>query len=319
MDIYQYTYDLVKQIPAGKISTYGAVARALGDVRASRAVGRMMNQNPDPDCMPCFKIVQSDGMIGGFGRGIEDKIKRLNDDGIDVKHNKIIDFDQVFFNDFQTTYPLKSCRKEQQELSKKVDLTDSISEKNIDLVAGFDVAYSYDDDWKESCGACVILDVKTNKIVEHQVVFKKTRFPYIPTYLSFREKPFIEEVFEQLNHRPNVVFVDGNGILHPRQFGLACHIGVILDMPTLGVAKNLLCGRQQPDNSIMYKNKKLGHSFYANKRVKKPVYISPGHKISLNTCIRLVKKLSSYKQPEPLRQAHLHATKSFRKYHQNHY
>lgn len=318
MDLYQYTYDLVKQIPPGKVSTYGAVARALGDVRASRAVGRMMNQNPDPDCMPCFKIVQSDGMLGGFGRGIEDKIRRLNEDGIRVEEERIKDFDQVFFNDFITDYPLKSCRREQEELAKKIDLTDSISQKDIDLVAGFDVAYSYDDDWKESCGACVIIDVKTKKIIEHHVVLKTNHFPYIPTYLSFREKPFIEDLYKQLEHQPSVLFVDGNGILHPRRFGLACHIGVILDVPTVGVAKNLLCGTRQPDNTVVYNNQVVGHAFLANPRVKKPVYISPGHKISLPTAGELVKRLSTYKQPEPLRKAHLLATQSFRRYHQNH-
>jgi deoxyribonuclease V len=242
----------------------------------------------------------------------------LNEDGISITDGRIKDFDQVFFNDFDSEYPLKSCRKEQQELSRKIIIADSISEKNIEIVAGFDVAYSYDDDWKESCGACVIIDVKTKKIIEQKVVFKKTRFPYIPTYLSFREKPFIEDLFKQLEHKPSVLFVDGNGILHPRRFGLASHIGVSLDIPTIGVAKNLLCGKRQPDNTIVYKNQILGHAFYANPRVKKPVYISPGHKISLETAVKLVQEMSTYKQPEPLRQAHLLATSSFRQYHENH-
>ena len=76
MNLFAYTYDLVRQIPPGRVSTYGAVATALGDIRAARAVGRMMNQNPDPDTMPGFKIVYADGRLVGFGRGIEDKIRR---------------------------------------------------------------------------------------------------------------------------------------------------------------------------------------------------------------------------------------------------
>ena len=85
MNLYEYTYNLVRQIPDGMISSYGAIAKALGDIKASRAVGRMMNQNPNADDMPCFRIVYSDGKIGGFGLGINDKIRRLRLDNIHVK------------------------------------------------------------------------------------------------------------------------------------------------------------------------------------------------------------------------------------------
>jgi O-6-methylguanine DNA methyltransferase len=107
MNIQDYTYRLVRQIPAGRVSTYGAVAEALGNKGYARAVGKYMNKNPDADSMPCFKIVKSDGSLGGFGRGVDDKIRRLTEDGINVKNGKIINFEKVFFNDFKTNYPLK--------------------------------------------------------------------------------------------------------------------------------------------------------------------------------------------------------------------
>ncbi len=107
MNLCEYTYFLVKQIPKGHVSTYGAVAKALGNKTYARAIGKYMNKNPDPDSMPCFKIVKSDGSLGGFGRGIDDKIRRLNEDGIKVKNGKIVDFKKVFFDDFKTSYPLK--------------------------------------------------------------------------------------------------------------------------------------------------------------------------------------------------------------------
>ena len=313
MDLYNYTYDLVRQIPSGKISTYGAVARALGDIRASRAVGRMMNQNPDADSMPCFKIVQSDGHIGGFGLGIEDKIYRLQNDGIMVDDGCIKDFDEVLFDDFKTDYPLKKLRQEQINLSSKLDFQNKILEKDVKYIAGFDVAYRFHDDWKESCGACVLMDYNTGEIVEQQTVFFETLFPYIPTFLSFREQPFIEKLIQKLKHTPSLLLIDGNGMLHPYQFGLACHIGASLKTPSIGVAKNLLCGTKQ-NNNIIYDNDILGYAYYANKRVKKPVYISQGNKISLKTAVSIVKKISSYKQPEPLRRAHILATTKLRKH-----
>ena len=107
MDIREYTYFLVRQIPKGRVSTYGAVAKALGNKGYSRAVGKYMNQNPNADTMPCFKIVKSDGTLGGFGLGLDDKIRRLSQDGMQVKNGKIVDFEHVFFDDFKTEHPLK--------------------------------------------------------------------------------------------------------------------------------------------------------------------------------------------------------------------
>jgi len=109
--------------------------------------------------------------------------------------------------------------------------------------------------------------------------------------------------------------VDGNGILHPYNFGLACQVGVTFNLSSIGVAKNLLCGTQQNDNTIIFQNQLLGYAFFANERVKKPVYISQGNKISLETAISIVKKMSSHKQPEPLRQAHKLATTQLREHH----
>ena len=112
MNLSEYTYYLVRQIPKGRVSTYGAVAKALGDKNYARAVGTYMHNNPDADTMPCFKIVKSDGGLGGFGLGITDKIRRLKNDGVKVKNGKIRDFDRVFFDDFKTTYPLKRYNSE---------------------------------------------------------------------------------------------------------------------------------------------------------------------------------------------------------------
>jgi len=107
MNVTEYSYYLVRQIPAGRVSTYGAVAKALGNKNYARAVGKYMNKNPDADIMPCFKIVKSDGTLGGFGLGIDDKIRRLNNDGIMVKNGRIVDFKKLFFDDFITDYPLQ--------------------------------------------------------------------------------------------------------------------------------------------------------------------------------------------------------------------
>jgi deoxyribonuclease V len=306
MNLFKYTYNLVRQIPSGKISSYGAVAEALGDKIAARAVGRMMNQNPDANTMPCFKIVHSDGRLGGFGLGIDDKIRRLKQDKVNVEHGKIVDFENVLFNDFKTDYPLKKLRKEQIELSKKVVLKDDFTE--IETVAGIDIAYPKNE-FDDTCGSCVIIDFKTKEVIEEKIVFGKTNFPYISTYLAYRELPVIKNLVNSLKTKPTVFMFDGNGILHPYGIGLASHVGVALSLSSIGVAKSLLYGKIK-DDIVTIDDKKRGFVFFSSKKVKKPIYISPGNKISFETSFKIVKNLSSYRIPEPLRQAHILANKN---------
>jgi deoxyribonuclease V len=307
MNLFEYTYDLVRQIPPGKISTYGGVAKALGDIIASRAVGRMMNQNPDADDMPCYKIVYSDGRLGGFGLGSGDKIRRLKENNIGVKNNKIIDFEDVLFQNFKTNYPLQKLRQEQIKLSELVTTEDDI--EKIETVAGIDVAYPKNE-FNDACGACVVIDYKTKEIIEEKTIFSKTEFPYIPTYLFYREFPVLKKLIETIKFNPSVFMFDGNGILHPYGIGLASHAGLVLDIPSIGVAKSLLYGKID-NNYVKINNDKKGYAL-RTKREKKPIFISPGHRVSLSTCVRIVRHLSQYKIPEPLRLAHICAKKSLR-------
>jgi len=306
MNLFDYTFDLVRQIPEGKISSYGEVAKALGDIIASRAVGRMMNQNPNADNMPCFKIVHSDGRIGGFGLGIDDKIRRLKEENVLVKKDRIVDFENVFFNDFKTKYPLKQLRREQIELSKNVILQDNFSE--IETVAGIDVAYP-NNEFEEALGACVIMDYKTREIIEEETVSAKTEFPYISTYLAYRELPVIKELFKKLKTKPTIFMFDGNGVMHPYNFGLASHAGVTLDIASIGVAKSLLYGKITKD-VVYFNGKKRGYAYFPSKKVKNPIYVSPGHRVSFETSLDIVKHFSGYKIPEPLRKAHILASKN---------
>jgi len=306
MNLFKITYDLVRQIPKGNVSTYGNVAKALGDIYAARAVGRMMNQNPDADDMPCFRIVYSDGRLGGFGLGINDKIRRLKQDNISVENGRIVDFENILFDDFKTDYPLKKLRSEQIELSKNVITRNFFDEKKT--IAGFDVSYPKNE-FDECCGACVVMDYKTKEIIEEKTIFAKTFFPYIATYLSFRELPFIKKLVKILNTKPSILMLDGNGLLHPFGLGLASHAGVYLDIPSIGVAKSMLCGKLK-NNAIQMNNKIIGYVLYTSKIAKRPVYVSPGHKISFETSLNIVKNFSKYRLPDPIRRAHVLAKTS---------
>jgi len=308
MNLFEYTYDIVRQIPDGYISSYGAIAEALGDKIAARAVGRMMNQNPNADTMPCYKIVHSNGKLGGFGRGIDDKIKRLCDVDIEVKNGKIVDFQTVFFNDFETEFPLKKLREEQIKLSKKVNIKDEF--RKIETVAGIDVAYPKNE-FDYACGACVVMDYKTKEIIEKKAIFWETDFPYISTYLFYREFPVIRELVNILKTEPTVFMYDGNGILHPYEIGLATQAGIALNKPSIGIAKRLLYGNIS-GNEVKIKGEKKGFTYFSHKKIKRPIFVSPGHKISFDSSLSIVKKLSKFKIPEPLRQAHILAKKKIK-------
>ncbi|KYK23061.1 hypothetical protein AYK25_06775 [Thermoplasmatales archaeon SM1-50] len=299
MNLFTYTYNLVRQIPPGRVSTYGAVAEALGDKVAARAVGRMMNQNPNADDMPCYKIVYSDGRLGGFGLGIQDKIRRLTQDSIHVENGKIVDFDTVFFDDFQTEYPLKTLRQEQLQLSKKVALQNDFND--VETVAGIDVAYP-DNEFDEACGACVVIEYNTKQIVEESIVFSQTDFPFISTYFAYRELPLVRKLMSSLRSKPSLLLLDGNGIIHPAYCGFASHAGITLDIPTVGVAKTLLFGTVK-DSKVIIHNEQRGYAF-ALRNEMRPIYVSPGHRVSLSTSLKVVQHLSIFKNPEPLRHAH---------------
>ena len=291
MNLYEETYKLTKQIPRGMVSTYGEIAKALGDIIASRAVGRMLNLNPYKD-VPCYRVVYSDGGIGGYAYGVEKKIEMLKKDGIKIV-NKKIDLNKYLFKDFKTSYPLKRLREEQEKLKNKLVLED-----NFDLrtIAGMDVSYG-----KYAYGAYIEFDGR--KIIKEKVVKAKIEFPYIPTYFAYRELPILQRLIK--GEKPSIVMIDGNGLLHPRFFGLASHFGVLNNLPTIGIAKKLLIGDIKK-NDVFIRNKKVG------RKINK-IYVSPGNKISVATAYKITKNYMKYSIPEPIRQAHILANEERRK------
>lgn len=315
MDFFEEVYKLTRQIPDGKVSTYGAIAKALGDIRASRAVGLALNLNPDPEFTPCYKVVMSNGEIGGFGRGVEDKVRRLNRDGMRVKEGRIVDFEKHFFDGFETDYPLKRMRKEQLKLKKKVVTEDAFN--SIKNVVGVDVAYKRRNNRLTACAAYVIFDFRDRRLMEKGWVYDDVTIPYIPTYLAYTELPLVKKLWSRMEIKPSVMMMDGNGVLHPYKMGLASHVGVVLNIPTIGVAKSFLCGvlkRKKMDGCFIEdeNGENIGYAFMSYSSAKNPIYISPGHRVSLDTAIKIVKHFSVYRVPEPVRQAHILAKNRIR-------
>lgn len=178
----------------------------------------------------------------------------------------------------------------------------------IRLIAGIDAGF--EDEGRVTKAAVCILSFPDLKTVESVVARRPTDFPYVPGLLSFREIPAILEALKQVRTAPDMLFCDGQGRAHPRRLGIASHLGLITDLPSVGIAKSLLCGSHDAPASekgshtpLLHRGEIIGAALRTRKNIK-PVYVSAGHKISLPSAIDYVMRcLTRYKLPEPTRLA----------------
>ena len=192
------------------------------------------------------------------------------------------------------------------------ELAPLVAEAPIDFaalrtVAGLDVSVRDD----RVRAAVVVYDVRAKAVVDQAVWEGPTPFPYVPGLLSFREVPAILPALEQLEALPDLYMLDAQGYAHPRRFGLACHLGVLLDAPALGVAKSILVGRHAPPadpkgsaEPLVHKGETVGLAVRTRAGVK-PVYVSVGHRVTLRDAGRLTVRLAErWKLPQPTHLAH---------------
>ncbi|MHC1585941.1 MAG: endonuclease V, partial [Candidatus Hecatellaceae archaeon] len=186
---------------------------------------------------------------------------------------------------------------------------DGVKPWQVKLIGGVDLSYPQPE---RARGAAVVLKFEDLSLVEARVAEVKVRFPYVPTLLSFREAPAIFKVLGMLSHKPDIVLVDGQGVAHPYGCGLASHIGVVLNQPTIGVAKKLLCGELTPFKPgldlIVLEGRRVGAALTVKEGLK-PIYVSVGHMVSLEDALEIVRRsIKAGRIPEPLRLAHRLAT-----------
>jgi len=186
----------------------------------------------------------------------------------------------------------------------------------IKLIAGADQAFAGD----MILSGIVVLDYPSLEIVERVFSIEQGIFPYIPTFLSFREGPAIISAFEKLKNRPDILMVDGAGINHPRRAGIATHVGVVLDVPTIGITKKLLCGSGEEPvevdeaSPLLFETRKVGWLLKSIKRGR-AIIVAPGHRVSLESSLSIVRScLRGHKLPEPARLAHLYANEEKKRF-----
>ena len=194
----------------------------------------------------------------------------------------------------------------QQSLASEVITSDQL--EAVEYVAGVDVGY--EEASRTTRAAVAVLSFPDLQLVENAIAYRPTNFPYIPGFLSFREIPAVLDALAKLTIQPNLILCDGQGIAHPRRFGIACHLGLLIDIPTIGVAKSLLIGKHQELaeergawQPLIHQNETIGAVLRTRTGVK-PVYVSSGHRISLPTAIDYVMRCTpKYRLPETTRWA----------------
>ncbi len=194
---------------------------------------------------------------------------------------------------------LDRLKEEQLKLSRKTVLKDF---GEISIIGGADCAFLE----KKIIAGVVVCDMDM-KIIERQHSIIDLKMPYIPGFLFYREGPAIADAFAKLDQKPDVLMIDGNGILHPLRIGIATQLGILLDQATIGISKNLLTGKIE-DGKVMVGNEVRGFEI-RTREYSRPIYVSPGHKISMETSIEIVRKTirPPHKLPEPLHLAHRYA------------
>ncbi|XP_059460605.1 uncharacterized protein LOC132189821 [Corylus avellana] len=216
--------------------------------------------------------------------------------------------------------------------------TTTSAEEEVEMlryVGGVDMSFSKEDP-SVACGTLVVLDTQNLQVVYEDYSLVTLDVPYVPGFLAFREAPILLELLQRMKKSdasvfyPQLLMVDGNGILHPRGFGLACHLGVLADLPTIGIGKNLhhvdglsYSGVRQ----LLEANKNYSKDFItltgcsghvwgvamrSTQGALKPIFVSVGHRVSLDTAIRIVKMTCKYRVPEPIRQADIRSREYLR-------
>jgi deoxyribonuclease V len=202
--------------------------------------------------------------------------------------------------------------KIQKRLKREIDLSDAL--ERLRLIAGVDVAVSQAD--SKVFAAAVVLEFGSLSVVSKAFCVARSSFPYVPGLLSFREGPAALKVLQSLKPPPDLVMFDGQGVAHPRRMGIATHLGVLLDIPTIGCAKSRLAGEyvdpgmaKGERSDLTDQGERIGVVLRTRDNVR-PVFVSPGHKVGFEAAAQAVLACcKSFRLPEPIRQAHLEAGK----------
>ncbi len=297
---------LLAQLPAGKVTTCGALAEALGGAIAARWIGHFLLHHPHTAACPCHRVVRAGGILGPYVDGGEAaKRRRLAAEGVEVC-DRSVDLARYGYDRFRSARPLERLRRLQEAMAAKVSLRPPRATPRT--VAGVDVSYPRPD---QGVAAYALVDADSGKLLWSQTICRPVRFPYITSYLTFRELPILVDLLGEVRAAGQLaplLLVDGSGILHHRHAGIASHLGVVAKLSTVGVTKKLLCGRVDlggiepaEPRPVVHEDRLIGVALRPTAGSRRPIFVSPGHRVDLGFAQQVVGRLLlGHRLPEPL-------------------
>ena len=302
---------LMAQVPPGRVTTYGALAEALGSRLAARWVGHVALHHAADDPSPWHRVVRADGQLGNFAEGgAVVKARLLAAEAVTVEQatgeQGVVDLDRYLFADFRAERPLERLAVLQQNIVAHARL--GHRRRMPKFFGGVDVSYPSPDC---AVAAYALVETSSGRLVWSTVHRRAVSFPYITTFLAFRELPVLLELIEQVRVAERlapVVLVDGSGMLHQRHAGIATHLGVLAELPTIGVTKKLLCGtvdieQMEPLESrpVAYDDRLVGVALRPTAGSRRPIFVSPGNGVDVAFAEQAVRQLLAGRRlPEPL-------------------
>ncbi|MBX7071641.1 MAG: endonuclease V [Pirellulales bacterium] len=297
---------LLGQVPSGCVTTYGALATALGDVKAARWVGHYLLHHAHNELCVCHRVVRAGGALGGYiAGGTKAKIAALGAESVLTDGDRV-DLERYEWRRLMGKRPLARLRQAQHNAAEHVTITTPASLP--DAVAGVDVSYSADG---HGVGVYALTEYPSGKLVWWTSRRLPVTFPYIQSFLTFRELPILLALVDearQAGKLADALLVDGAGVAHQRQIGLASHFGVVTNLRTIGVTKRLLWGQLATDKKprcgaipIMLQDRTIGVALKASRDSEQTLYASPGHLVDVEYARQVTRTLLKGRRlPEPI-------------------
>jgi len=303
---------LLEEVGRGQVTTSGRLAQALGDASAARFVGRWGSEVAlSVSHLPWHRILTAEGRLPWRAASLRAlAAERLKGEGLSVRGGRVQVPEGAWHQPGLSSPPLAALRRERAKLKRRLLLRGP--EAEVRWFGGFDASYDGD----VGFGALVVLNRRTLEVEHARTARRRVDFPYIPGYLAYRELPLAEALLTPPPEE-TILFVDGNGTLHPEGFGVASHVGVVCGLPTIGIAKRLLCGtvNRRPLRSgewpVRVGGEVRGYAFGGTPGSARPrFYASIGHRVGRTAMLTAVREATRGRLPEPILRADAEARRA---------
>ena len=299
----------VAAIPSGRVVTFGDLARWLGDVKASSWLGEWARDHDHVDECACHRLVRATGELGGYLFDPLEKVRRLQAEGVVVCEDRVELERYQYLLPESPHSPLSALREYQKHAAEQA-LIEPLTSR-VGKVGGIDLSYVPGSRTREAVACLVCLDATTAELLWSQTRVAPVSFPYITSYLAFRELPLMSQLVDAVrdtHELPDVLLVDGSGVLHPRRAGIAVMLGVECEVPTIGVSKKRLVGNVDETSlaahgfcEVTVSGRCLGHAIEPKTRSKRPCYASPGSQVSVENARSVTQAMMrAHRVPEPI-------------------